>query len=152
MLMSNVKEQKGRRPPTVRGVAGAYGPASQQTVLTARSYSCTRACCNCERTKCRSSVPNIRTRSKQGRNYTDVETRRTPGNAGFFDTRPSCCFRLNISSISRLGPMYSKLAILKDEPRKRGICICVLCLEWKCRLMQSSARAIRPVATTTLFT
>jgi hypothetical protein len=48
--------------------------------------------------------------------------------------------------------MYSKFAILKDELRRSGMCICVLCLEWKRRLMQSSTRAMRPVATTTLFT
>ncbi|KAH8643467.1 hypothetical protein IG631_00930 [Alternaria alternata] len=51
----------------------------------------------------------------------------------------------------RLGPMYSRLATLKEGFRRSGICIVVLCLEWKRRLMQSSTRAMRPVAITTLF-
>ena len=57
--------------------------------------------------------------------------------------------RLNISSMRRLGPMYS-MFILKLVLRIRGMCNCVLCFEWKRRLMQSSTSAMRPVATTML--
>ena len=89
--------------------------------------------------------------SKSTRPTPHVATRRTAaGGVSLLAVLPSCCFRLKTSSINRLGPMYSKLAILKDELRSSGICMCVVCFEWKRRLMQSSTSAIRPVATTTL--
>jgi hypothetical protein len=74
--------------------------------------------------------------------YASTGTRRDDGFRGLV-------FRLNISSISRLGPMYS-MFILKLAFRIKGMCNCVLCFEWKRRLMQSSTSAMRPVATTML--
>jgi hypothetical protein len=64
---------------------------------------------------------------------------------GFFEL----VVRLNTSSISRIGPMYS-IFILKLAFRISGICSWVLWPEWKRRFMQSSTSATRPVATTIL--
>ena len=137
---------KSRRLQTTRAWREAAVARPNRTILTVRKHTCTKLCCMlpCRRVLRLGDGPQCSDNPPKRRVYASIGTRRNV--EGSFLGR---AFRWNTSSMSRLGPMYS-MFILKLALRMSGMCNCVLCFEWKRRLMQSSTRAMRPVATTTL--